>query len=543
MSENNPTPDAEGFTIEVPGFTIVRVVGAGGFGSVYEAVQDNFGSRVALKVLHSNSDQDDASRRQRREYLSMGRLRDLPGVVPVFGTTTSTSGHPVIIMGFMGGGSLRDRVSTDGPLTIDGTLSIAATLANVLESAHRLKIHHRDVKPENVLFDDAGSPFLGDFGLATMEGVANSSATVASLSPPHAPPERFTGDESDPVAGDIYSLCSTIYFMLTGRPPFGTTADGGLAGLIARITAGDLHPVDRSDLDERLAELLAEGLSRDPRNRPSSAGEVRDRLVAIAAHRGTAITVRTLGATAGGRRATDAERTRRVSSAGDTEPLHGIDDTRRISEGEIIAIPADDATREVGRLDSITPVGDADGDVPVLGDVEQRRATPPPATKVRRVAVISVATGAALVAGLLVLSAMNGSPAGAPVTQAKEAASGVTTTLVDGPLSSGDSVDTAIGPEIAPPEVPTTKTPTTPPTTQTPTTPPPTPPPPNPNTVSCTNPGVAPTIAGLSCQAVWLSGDARFSTWSGNGQIYEVSVEPGLINCGAASDCPFVISP
>jgi len=265
----------------VPGFTIVRMVGSGGFATVYEAIQDDIGSRVALKVLPSDVDPADALRRLDREYRSMGRLREHPGVVTVFETTSSTAGHPVIVMKFMAGGSLRDRVTNSGPLSVEETLRIAEVLASALVASHRIGVFHRDVKPENVLFDAAGEVALADFGLATIEGVIDGSATLASLSPPHAPPERFRSDPVEPVSADVYSLASTLFFALEATPPFGTIEDGGLAGLISRIVNNPPPGITRTDVPAGLVALIADSLAKEPSGRPADAAEFHQRLTNV----------------------------------------------------------------------------------------------------------------------------------------------------------------------------------------------------------------------------------------------------------------------
>ncbi|MFM8973865.1 MAG: serine/threonine-protein kinase, partial [Actinomycetota bacterium] len=188
---NSENEDIAG--VVVPGFTVRRRVGEGGFAAVFEAIQDDVGATVALKVLATGVGTAQSQRRLEREYRSMGRLRDLRGIVPVYGTTATAEGLPVIVMAYMAGGSLLDRLRANGPLSVEEVLHITDVLCEALQAAHDAGIYHRDIKPENILLDRYGQPALSDFGIASVEGVQDASQTAASLSPPHAPPERFTG--------------------------------------------------------------------------------------------------------------------------------------------------------------------------------------------------------------------------------------------------------------------------------------------------------------------------------------------------------------
>jgi len=266
----------EGAFPGVDGFTIRRVIGSGGFSTVYEAIQDDIGSSVALKVLNVSIHGETGARRLEREYRSMGRLRDQPGIVPVYGTARTSDGHAVIVMGYMPNGSLHDRILKNGPLPVDDVVRIADELATALTNSHTIGIQHRDIKPENVLFDARDNAALSDFGLATLEGMRDASQTAASLSPPHAPPERFLGvSNPDPVAGDIYSLASTLATCITGRPPFGTSDQGGIVGLITRVCNDPTPAFERPGMPRGLTDAIRLGLSKDPADRPANAGAFR----------------------------------------------------------------------------------------------------------------------------------------------------------------------------------------------------------------------------------------------------------------------------
>lgn len=251
---------------EVEGFSELAPIGHGGFSSVFRARDDVLGRAVALKVLATNQIDD---RRFRRECRILASLADTGGIVSVLQATTTADGRPVIVMRLYEGGSLSDRVKAEGPADVGTVIRMGCVLASALGTAHRAGVYHRDVKPDNVLFTRSGDPAIGDFGIAVSPEIGGSSETLGSLSPPHAPPERFSDDRSfDPTAGDIYSLGSTLHYALTGRAPFGTASDeGGLAALMERVCEDPFPPIERDDVGDDLNGALAMAMAKDPRDR------------------------------------------------------------------------------------------------------------------------------------------------------------------------------------------------------------------------------------------------------------------------------------
>ena len=258
-------------TILVPGFNVKRRIGVGGFATVYEAVQEDVQAPVALKVLAVDHTDERVRARFERECRTMGRLRDQRGIVAVYQSAFTSDGRPVIVMAYMPGGSLLDRLRQAGTLSVEEVTTIGVTLSRALQAAHDQGIYHRDIKPENILIDRDGQVALADFGLATVDDLLTSTRTDASLTPPHAPPERFLATENANLgAGDIYSLASTLHQLLTGRPPFGTSSDGGLAALINRVIADPPPTINRPDMTAGLTNAILLGLSKNPDDRPVS---------------------------------------------------------------------------------------------------------------------------------------------------------------------------------------------------------------------------------------------------------------------------------
>lgn len=265
-------------TPSVAGFSDLHPIGRGGFSTVFSAVQSGIDRRVAIKVLDSAVSDE---QRFLRECRTLGALSDVDGIVAVLQATFSDEGHPCIVMQLMSGGSMAARVRTSGPLSSEEALAAGIRLSAALERAHQLRIYHRDIKPENVLFNQHDEANIADFGIALVDGVAARSQTIDSLSPPHAPPERFAGKESDPASGDVYSLASTLYTAVAGAPPFGTAEDGGMAGLIGRVMSTPV-PVPRVPVDPALLAVLDRAMSKAPELRPTSMSMFHADLLAVA---------------------------------------------------------------------------------------------------------------------------------------------------------------------------------------------------------------------------------------------------------------------
>lgn len=267
---------------EVEGFIDLTLIGRGGFSTVYQAVQADLGRPVAIKVLDVGVNEEAARRRFERECRVVGVLNGVPGIASVYQSAYTADGRPCIVMEHMANGSLEEYVRANGPVLPRQALEVGEVIGAALASAHDRGVVHRDIKPGNVLISDSGNVALADFGISTVEHVASSSRTAASLSPPHAPPERFRGDPADERLADIYSLGSTVYFACTGRAPFGTSEEGGLSGLMDRVANHPPTPIGRDDLPSGLEELIVRMMAKDPSDRPPSAAVVSEEFARLA---------------------------------------------------------------------------------------------------------------------------------------------------------------------------------------------------------------------------------------------------------------------
>jgi uncharacterized RDD family membrane protein YckC len=202
-------------------YAILRALGAGAMGAVYEAQDLDSGRRVALKVLNHTLDSPDARERFFRE----GRLAasiNHPNSVYVFGTE-EIGGTPVIAMELVAGGTLQDRVRARGQLPIGEAVDSVLQIIEGLEAAQRMGILHRDIKPSNCYVGEDGAVKVGDFGLSISTTVRTEPALTATGAflgtPAFCSPEQLRGEELNALS-DMYAVGATLFYLLTGRTPF-----------------------------------------------------------------------------------------------------------------------------------------------------------------------------------------------------------------------------------------------------------------------------------------------------------------------------------
>ncbi|MFT3870063.1 MAG: serine/threonine-protein kinase [Nibricoccus sp.] len=201
-------------------FDIIEELGRGGMGTVYRARDHVTGRTVALKILQAHHlDEPDLVKRFRSEVRAVTSL-DHRNILPIH-EVGEHDGIPFFSMKLATGGSLAQRL----PEYLGNPRQCAELLAKIsrgIQHAHEHGILHRDLKPGNILLDDAGEPYVCDFGLAKwIEDDRRLTITSAVLGTPHyIAPEQASGKKGLTTAADIYSLGAILYELLTGRPPF-----------------------------------------------------------------------------------------------------------------------------------------------------------------------------------------------------------------------------------------------------------------------------------------------------------------------------------
>jgi hypothetical protein len=273
-------------------YKVLSLLGQGGMGAVYEAQDTENGRRVALKVLGQALNSPEARERFFREGRSAASINH-PNSVYVFGTE-EIAGTPVISMELVPGGTLQDRVRTHGTLPSTEAVSAVLQVIEGLQAAQRVGILHRDVKPSNCFISTGGNVKIGDFGLSISSMVRTEPALTATGAflgtPTFSSPEQLRGDELN-ARSDMYSVGATLYFLLTGRPPF----DGkNVVQLLATIL--ERRPVSPRQLRQSVPKGLASVVMRCLEKRPEDRYRSYEELArALAPYGPCAATPATLG--------------------------------------------------------------------------------------------------------------------------------------------------------------------------------------------------------------------------------------------------------
>ncbi|WP_298446523.1 serine/threonine-protein kinase [Gordonia sp. (in: high G+C Gram-positive bacteria)] len=247
-------------------YRLVRLLGRGGMGEVYEAVDTVKDRTVALKLLPPQlSGDDDFRTRFLRESQTTAKLHD-PHVIPIH-DYGEIDGQLYLDMRIVRGDDLRALVR-QGPVPAERAVDIVSQIAGALDSAHDAGLTHRDVKPENILLDKGGFAYLVDFGLVQSAGQTSLTATGAAIgSFNYMAPERFGAGAPGTAVGpasDTYALACVLYECLTGAKPFGATS-------MEQIIAGHLHrplPSTGTAFDA----VIARGTAKDPAQRYPTTG-------------------------------------------------------------------------------------------------------------------------------------------------------------------------------------------------------------------------------------------------------------------------------
>jgi hypothetical protein len=258
----------------VGGYRLLRPLGAGGMGTVYEAEEASSGRHVAVKLIAPEfATSKDAVDRFRQE----GRLASTivhPRCVFVL-AADEQAGQPYIAMELMPGATLQDLVKERGPLPVAEVIAKILDVIDGLQEVHRLGVIHRDIKPSNCFLEADGRVKIGDFGLCkSLIGDAHLTKTGSFLGTPlYASPEQIKRERVDQQS-DVYAVAATLYFLLTGRAPHQT---GDAAATIARIVS-DPVPSMRSvqqGIPPALDRVVLRALERDRKHRWKSLEEFR----------------------------------------------------------------------------------------------------------------------------------------------------------------------------------------------------------------------------------------------------------------------------
>ena len=255
----------------LPAYEVAGELGRGAFGVVYEARHTQLGRSVAIKQLPQWFAEDDDVRERFVAEAQMVASLEHPHIVPVYDFVES-AGSRFLIMERCAG-SVGDRFKNEGLVTDESCAAVLACLA-ALDLAHEKGLLHRDVKPENLMYDMKGVIKLGDFGIARDLGVETRRTATGMIvgTPAYMSPEQCRGDDLTP-ASDVYSVAMMGYELLTGALPFPSTTS--VNGLLAHhlVTAPTPLLQTRPELPGVVGEVIDKALAKDLNVRYSTAEE------------------------------------------------------------------------------------------------------------------------------------------------------------------------------------------------------------------------------------------------------------------------------
>lgn len=258
-------------------YELRELMGTGGMGSVYRAYQASLKREVAVKIMSpALAAQPDYLGRFNREAQTAAALEH-PHIVPIHDYGTTEDGISYVVMRLLTGGSLSQRLdeATTGKRPLPSFQEIAnllKQLGSALDYAHERGVIHRDIKPNNVMFDESGSAYLVDFGIAKLVAEASSktSATLTGTgamvgTPAYMAPEQWLGQELTPAA-DQYGLGIMVYSMIVGRLPFEAPT---LYALINQHLHDAPTPPQqwRTDVPDRVTVVISRALAKSPEAR------------------------------------------------------------------------------------------------------------------------------------------------------------------------------------------------------------------------------------------------------------------------------------
>ncbi|HEY3688733.1 MAG TPA: Stk1 family PASTA domain-containing Ser/Thr kinase [Pseudonocardiaceae bacterium] len=297
MMESGPGPttaritnkDRNGAGMTIPRllsdrYELGETLGYGGMSEVHLGRDMRLDRDVAVKVLRADLARDPQfQHRFRREAQNAAALNH-PAIVAVYDTGETVSDYgplPYIVMEYVEGRTLRDIVKTEGPMDEQRAMETMADICAALDFSHRNGIIHRDVKPANVMINNAGAVKVMDFGIARAladgQGVTQTAAVVGTAQ--YLSPEQARGELVD-ARSDVYAAGCVLYELITGEPPF--TGDSPVAVAYQHVREDPIPPSrQNADVSAALDAVVLKAMSKNPANRYQSAAEMRTDLVRV----------------------------------------------------------------------------------------------------------------------------------------------------------------------------------------------------------------------------------------------------------------------
>ncbi len=264
-------------------YRLVKIVGAGGMGVVWEAIEEHTGRRVAVKRLSNNMVADPESHQRFVREAQLAARISHPNVTFIFGAGES-DGIPYIAMELMPGNTLADKVHAEGPMEVREAIDRLLEAIDGLIAAHRIGLIHRDVKPANCFLSATNHVKIGDFGLSKSLAKSEVDLTKTGIfmgTPTYSAPEQIRGAELD-IRTDVYAVGATLFNLLTGRTPF----VGDALSVTAQIISDppESPRALNSKISPDLARVILKCLEKEPSKRFSDLETLKTALIPFASH-------------------------------------------------------------------------------------------------------------------------------------------------------------------------------------------------------------------------------------------------------------------
>jgi serine/threonine protein kinase len=260
------------------GYRVLGVLGRGGMGVVYKAEQLKLERLVAIKAFKVPDASGEIIEKHLKRFYQEARLLaktgDHANIVQIFDVPKDDDGNDYLVMEYVPGITLSERIIAGGPLDFAEAARIAAAAASALQHAHDSGIIHRDIKPQNIMLAQSGRVKVMDFGIARAASVSAEDATAPGMilgTMQYIAPEQLLGGEVDGRV-DIYSLSVTLFYAICGRPPF---QDSNPFALAEKHRSAQPPPPSkfRADTPQELEKIILKGLEKKPEDRYQSARE------------------------------------------------------------------------------------------------------------------------------------------------------------------------------------------------------------------------------------------------------------------------------
>jgi tetratricopeptide (TPR) repeat protein len=265
-------------------YRLIERLGRGGMAEVYKGYQPSLDRYVAIKLMHAYlAEDEDFVGRFKREARAIASLHH-PHIVQVYDFDIEQDVY-YMVQEYVEGGTLKTRLRAASErgetISIEETVRVFTAICSATDYAHAQGRIHRDIKPDNIMFDADNRPILTDFGIASIVGGTRFTATGAMIgTPAYMSPEQGKGDPND-YRSDIYSLGVVLYEMVTGRVPF--DADTPFAVVLKHVNeALPMPSAIKPDLSPAVERVILKAMAKDPEDRYQSAGALAEDLVEAA---------------------------------------------------------------------------------------------------------------------------------------------------------------------------------------------------------------------------------------------------------------------